>query len=245
MKHDEKPTYNGWSNHETWAVNLWISNEEGSYRYWTDRTRELIAECADEDADRSALSRLAEELKESVHESCAIDKASLAADLMNAALGEVDWCEIARSMIDDETPPAPEPERIDPPLTTGDQPSEYEVLASYTRADALADGTLIDVTPTAKQAGFRYPVALTQAAWGRCVEIPTGVTGQDQAGRLWDVLTMMGHASRSAGKGRREVRFQVFVLNDNRSPKPVQLKSVCGPSDDLSPCVTVMLPEED
>jgi len=81
MKHDEKPTYNGWSNYETWAVNLWLTNEEGSYRYWTDRTREVIAECADEDADHSALSRLAEELKESTHEACAIEKASLASDL--------------------------------------------------------------------------------------------------------------------------------------------------------------------
>lgn len=230
MKHDEKPTYNGWSNYETWVVNLWLSNEEGSYRYWMDRTREVIAECTDDDDDRSALSRLAEELKESTHEACAIEKASLASDLMNAALGEVDWCEIARSMIEDHTPEAPD----DPDL-----------IHAYTRAEALADGTLIDVTPTAKDAGFRYPVALTRAAWGRCVEIPTGVTGQDQAGRLWDVLTMMRHASRSAGEGRREVRFQVLVLNDHRSPKPVHLKSVCGPSDDLSPCVTVMLPEED
>ncbi|MFO0850770.1 MAG: hypothetical protein U0871_19770 [Gemmataceae bacterium] len=137
MTHDEKPTYNGWSNYETWAVNLWLSNEEGSYRYWTDRTRELIAECADEDADRSALARLAEELKESVHESCTIEKASLAADLMNAALGEVDWCEIARSMID-ETPPDPKLSPLFPLGRVVTTPGALVQLTDDDRRDALA-----------------------------------------------------------------------------------------------------------
>jgi hypothetical protein len=33
-----------------------------------------------------------------------------------------------------------------------------------TRADALRDGVLIDVTATAREAGLRWPVALTAAA---------------------------------------------------------------------------------
>lgn len=138
MKHDEKPTYNGWSNYETWAVNLWLSNEEGSYRYWTDRTRELIAECMDEDADRSALSRLARELEEAVSEECAIPKANLAANLMTAALGEVDWCEIARSWIDDETPPAPRPTPLFPLGVVVATPGALAELADEDRRDALA-----------------------------------------------------------------------------------------------------------
>jgi len=28
---DEK--YQGWTNHETWALNLWLTNEEGIYHY--------------------------------------------------------------------------------------------------------------------------------------------------------------------------------------------------------------------
>jgi hypothetical protein len=48
---------------------------------------------------------------------------------------------------------------------------------------------LIDVSPTAREAGFKYPVALTAAAWAKCVAVPPGALCQDEAGRLWDVLT--------------------------------------------------------
>jgi|GEM_PF-998538 len=105
-------TYNGWSNYETWAVNLWLSNEEGSYRYWTDRTRELLAEERAGGESCSTLNRLAEELKESICEECELQTACLAADLMTAALGEVDWYEIARSFLDEEPPLTP----ASPPL---------------------------------------------------------------------------------------------------------------------------------
>jgi hypothetical protein len=27
-------SYNGWTNYETWAVSLWLGNEESSYRHW-------------------------------------------------------------------------------------------------------------------------------------------------------------------------------------------------------------------
>ncbi len=59
----------------------------------------------------------------------------------------------------------------------------------YTRADAIRDGVLIDVTATAREAGFKFPVALTAAVWAKCVAVPSGVLCQDEAGRLWDVLT--------------------------------------------------------
>jgi hypothetical protein len=44
-----------------------------------------------------------------------------------------------------------------------------------------------------------------------------------------------------------EVCFGAHVRSDNRERTPplVRLKAVCGPADDGSPCITVMLPEED
>ena len=41
--------------------------------------------------------------------------------------------------------------------------SNDDLIHSYTRAEALADGELIDVSATAREAGIRWPVALTLA----------------------------------------------------------------------------------
>ena len=122
-----------------------------------------------------------------------------------------------------------------------------DVVHHYTRADALRDGVLIDVSATAREAGFKYPVALTAAAWVKCVAVPSAVKCQDEAGRLWDVLTMLRLAARGQREGAREVRFGVHVRNDNRDRTPplVRLKALCGPGDPGEPVLTLMLPEED
>ena len=44
--------YNGWTNYETWAVKLWIDNDEGTYTYWRERTRECWNEAADESPNK-------------------------------------------------------------------------------------------------------------------------------------------------------------------------------------------------
>src|SRR3954466_15311790 len=105
------------------------------------------------------------------------------------------------------------------------------LIHRYSRADALRDGALVDVSATAREAGIRYPVALTRAVWERCVAVPAGVACQDEAGRLWDVLWLLALAARRS-KGA-EVRFGVHVRNDNRQRTPplVRLKAVCGPGD--------------
>jgi hypothetical protein len=41
---------------------------------------------------------------------------------------------------------------------------ERDLIHSYSRAQAIADGVLIDVSATAREAGIRCPVALTRAA---------------------------------------------------------------------------------
>jgi hypothetical protein len=47
MSSDQKEgtkRHNGWANYETWCVHLWLSNEEGSYRYWRDEVRRQRSE---------------------------------------------------------------------------------------------------------------------------------------------------------------------------------------------------------
>ncbi len=120
-----------------------------------------------------------------------------------------------------------------------------DLIHSYTRAEAIADGVLIDVSAVAREAGIRFPVALTVAVWAKCVAVPPGVECQDEAGRLWDVVWMLRVGVQRAGG--RVVLYSLHVRNDNRTGTPplVRLKAVCGPGDDAEPVITVMLPDED
>jgi hypothetical protein len=63
-----------------------------------------------------------------------------------------------------------------------------DLIHSYGRRQAIKDGVLIDVTTTAKEVGFCFPVAVTAALWSQYVRVPDAVEGQDEAGRLWDIL---------------------------------------------------------
>ena len=72
-----------------------------------------------------------------------------------------------------------------------------DVIYSYTREQALEDGFLVDVSETASEAGFTIPVAMTRAAWTDLVEWNDNNRAfQDEAGRLWDVLTMARYFAR-------------------------------------------------
>lgn len=95
-------TYNGWSNYETWVVNLWIDNEESSQKRWVERAAELVQGAIDdepaEDPKTIALDTLADEL-EAEHDDATPELSGVFSDLLTHALGRVDWREIAESML--------------------------------------------------------------------------------------------------------------------------------------------------
>jgi len=51
----------------------------------------------------------------------------------------------------------------------------------------IADGVQVKVTKTVQEAGIRFPVFLTRAVYDAYVTAPPEVSGQDEAGRLWDI----------------------------------------------------------
>jgi hypothetical protein len=120
-----------------------------------------------------------------------------------------------------------------------------DLISVYTRSDALADGLLVDVTETAREAGFLYPVALTRAAWELCVALspPARRAGDDERGRLWDIIWMMRWAIGRSGGGP-DLAFEVLCVTTSVRPSRVALRAVVGPGDDAEPVLTVMLPEE-
>lgn len=101
-------TYNGWTNYETWNVALWLDNEENSYIYWRETAQACWDHATEKSAgvvwtrDEAATFALAELLKADIEESNPVaDSASMYADMMGAALSEVNWREIAEHYIDD------------------------------------------------------------------------------------------------------------------------------------------------
>ena len=48
---DTEKGYQGWTNYETWAVNLWLGNEQGSHEYWQEQARAPRGERAGSGAD--------------------------------------------------------------------------------------------------------------------------------------------------------------------------------------------------
>lgn len=119
---------------------------------------------------------------------------------------------------------------------------DTDVMHVYTRAQALADGALIDLSPLAAEAGFRYPVAVTAAVW-QILEPSEDLArlGQSATGRAWDALQVLRAAIRHSGHTDR-IRFApLFVLDAvHPTPQPVQLWALCGPGDDEAPVITVL-----
>jgi hypothetical protein len=122
-----------------------------------------------------------------------------------------------------------------------------EVIYSYTRKQAIADGVQVNVSTTAKEAGIRFPVFITRTAFDAYVTVPPNVTGQDEAGRLWDIVWMLRFAVQRSRPGCDRLPVALYVRNDNRAAKLVKLIAQCGPleMDDPQPAITIMMPDED
>lgn len=105
--------YNGWTNYETWAVNLWVGNDpntENMARELAVRARTLAprndavtrgvwteTECVKYMLADSLKDWVGDWTREEISPEC---QASLTSDLVGAALSEVDWQEIAEGYLE-------------------------------------------------------------------------------------------------------------------------------------------------
>lgn len=122
-----------------------------------------------------------------------------------------------------------------------------EVIYAYSRSQAVADGVQVDVTKTAQEAGIKFPMFLTRAVFDQYVAVPPDMTGQDEAGRLWDVVWMTRFAILRARPGVDRLPVGLYVRNDDRTARLVKLIATCGAldMDDPQPAITLMMVGED
>ncbi len=130
-----------------------------------------------------------------------------------------------------------------------DQP-EGPIIFSYTRADAIGDGVLVDLgampetASVVREAGFRLPIAMTAAAYESLIGTGELPPGQSVSGRLWDVLMVLRSMIRRLPDGADRVDFSVSVW-DGTSLGDVVCWCHCGPGDEGEPVLTLMLKGED
>jgi hypothetical protein len=98
--------YNGWANYPTWAVNLWLSNEESLYNAAMEiagRPVDLLGPESSyvyvEPADRRRRAVVADRFHAYVLD-LVQGTATLATDLVGYAVGQVDWYEIADAWLE-------------------------------------------------------------------------------------------------------------------------------------------------
>ena len=111
-----------------------------------------------------------------------------------------------------------------------------DLIYSYTRAEALADGVLIDVSERARRAGIKYPTACTAGVWALIGTVPESCS-VDESVRLAAVLTAMLTAIRRGGaRGTDRVEFEALGA---------ALWAHCGPGDTAEPVITILREGED
>jgi hypothetical protein len=128
--------------------------------------------------------------------------------------------------------------------TDGSESLSGEIIFSYTRAQAIADRVLVDLTPTALEAGFRFPVAATAALIAAVETIPQHYSHEDMEGRLWDVLWMAAVAARRAKPGFSRIAFEVILHIEGTRRKYQTLILDIGPGDTSEPVITIGFPAD-
>ena len=93
----DNKTYNGWKNYQTWVTALWIDNDYGAYQYRCELV-EQVKEAHEEKDDRE--NSLASSLKDWIEEQNPLaGNANVFTDLLNSALSDIDWQEIAENFL--------------------------------------------------------------------------------------------------------------------------------------------------
>ena len=102
----KREKYNGWTNYETWLVNLWMDNDQISQGYFAEMADEALDAATPTGSwtrEESARFVLADKLKDHFENEYGglVGPSGMWSDLLGAALSEVNWDEIASHLMDE------------------------------------------------------------------------------------------------------------------------------------------------
>lgn len=163
-----------------------------------------------------------------------------------------------------DAPPKPTGQRCAQPPPAGSETSanlhfemkttspteSLPIVPTSTRAEVLAAGRLLDVTPLARQAGFQIPAALTASLWA-AYGAPDKTPAEDP-GTVWDLLWMLRCAATGILPAKLECHphgevlwFELELTPRGKSTaERVLLKAISGGGDSGESVLTICLPHE-
>ena len=114
-----------------------------------------------------------------------------------------------------------------------------ETIYSYSRAQAIEDGVLVDLSHVDSiRQHWKHPFACTSAVWG-IIEDALKRPDQDSCGICHDISTIAKLAVRSA-RDADQILFTVIITGKKHA-----MKLHIGPGDTAAAVLTLMLPYED
>jgi len=133
------------------------------------------------------------------------------------------------------------------PTSDADFFSDFEVVSSYSRADAIRDKCLFDLTAEARQCGFKLPLAVTESVFKDYLDPSPDLIaeGQSRVGRTLDLLHVLRAAILTAPSTDTLFFKVLFILEPGHPTVPIELKALIHPGDVGEPVLTVLLRHED
>ena len=143
-----------------------------------------------------------------------------------------------------EEPSAPTLETSQVPDTSGPD-ADRSLPAEIPLQQALDAGSLIDVTPTAKQVGLSFSVTVTKPLWDTGIAAGASLTDAEQSARLRDVLMAFRLRLTAQPTMAPLIDFPALLAFPHGSvPKPVPLFALIQPDEHNQAMATLLLPTE-
>ena len=125
---------------------------------------------------------------------------------------------------------------------------DAEVISTYSRAQAIADGVLVDASigelaPISRHL-YRFPVAMTAEVFAIIQAAVENKRADNSLAGVWHDIMWMSRMRVYARPDPSTVLFTVKIRGAGRR-QIYAFKLVCGPGDNAEPVLTLMLPEQD